>query len=644
MGRKKDTGRTHVGVSAGSAVQATWRRPHLRMLIYAVALTVLYTAAYSAVKDDRVFLGGDNADYHILAESIAGGQGYRYTAMPEAPLHNHFPPGYPTLLAACMELGVMDHASLGHLNGLFLWVALICLLVVFTRWCDSPELAALAIGLCALNAHLLGFATVVMSEIPYLMFLSVALLCYMRAWEGAANAKATRWWLLGLVTACIVMVFMRTAGLVTVFGFAVHMLWRRKRIWAAILLSSVIVSQIPWSIRNARLGPNPYVEQLMSVNPYHPEDGKMQGADWFRRIGRNAARYIMREVPTSVLPWTTRKLDTPLHPSEEWPWMVIVIPLLLLGLWRSPRDRDFLVVTLACSFGVLMLWPPVWAGTRFMMALVPLCVLLTMNGAWAALTFVRKRTGAPVWAGWAGMFLLIAPVAAHSYAHVLLSGAGYNGRDIHELASRRVVKVDRIAHICYAPCIAGLSADRHNPYAQGYDEYMKLAKWADTHLPDDSSVVVCCRKPGLFHLLSHRRVTSFLMTDDPGALIADPERKKVTHVVLDQIGFADVGRYLYPAVQHDRMKFPVLKEIQGLGKNSVTRLTGFLPALGYHGAWKGGLKNGRGTVHFSNGDVFDGIWINDTVDGEGVLRRANGHVTTGYWYDNTLRNDRRRTP
>ena len=38
--------------------------------------------------------------------------------------------------------------------------------------------------------------------------------------------------------------------------------------------------------------------------------------------------------------------------------------------------------------------------------------------------------------------------------------------------------------------------------------------------------------------------------------------RKVNYIVLDQLGFSDVGRYLYPAVMANPRKFPILFQVK----------------------------------------------------------------------------------
>ena len=48
--------------------------------------------------DPKLFKGGDNVQYMLLAESLATGQGYRDIFLVDSPKHWVWPPGFPALL------------------------------------------------------------------------------------------------------------------------------------------------------------------------------------------------------------------------------------------------------------------------------------------------------------------------------------------------------------------------------------------------------------------------------------------------------------------------------------------------------------------------------------------------------------------
>ena len=67
-----------------------------------LAFLLIYIVLSLLLFDLRLFTGGDNVMYVILAESIVSGKGYRDIHMPEEPLHTKYPFGFPLLLSALM--------------------------------------------------------------------------------------------------------------------------------------------------------------------------------------------------------------------------------------------------------------------------------------------------------------------------------------------------------------------------------------------------------------------------------------------------------------------------------------------------------------------------------------------------------------
>lgn len=617
-------------------ISAGWAPPRRRIIAYAVILTLLAQFTYHRIYDRRIFIGGDNAEYYALAESLATGQGYRELYSVGRPEHNHFPPGYPLLMAAMMKLGIKEAAPLTLLNGLFLWGALLLLFLLFHRWSGSPELALAAACLCLLNAHLLKYSTVMMSEVPYLFFLALALFAYCRL-PGAGTARSRIAWMGLLVAAAVMLLYIRTAAIAVVAAIGLHLLVRRRALWAAIFLGVVALSQLPWRMRSISLGGDPYLKQVLLVNPYRPELGGMHAWDWLARLGGNIQRYTFHEVPGGMLPWTGRISGSLQPTAEEWMWPALLFPLMVFGLARMRKDRLLLALLLAASLSLLMCWPPVWSGVRFLLPLVPFLVFLACHGAYALAGLLAARARLPAWCAWAITAPVLLLCALHLWKHVLLEGPAMDRTHVRELAGQRTVVLDRERKVCFAPCVLALEADRNNPYPAGYKEYFAVAARVGKTLPGGDSTVVCCRKPALFHLFAHCLATSFPKTADPDSMVAFLRERRVTHVVVDQLGYADVDRYLVPVIEHDPLKFPVLWKEQGhADSTSATYLLGFRPELGYRGRWVLGGKQGLGEMHYPDGSVFRGWFENDTIHGDGVLSRRDGSEITGQWYAGQL--------
>ena len=53
----------------------------------------------------------------------------------------------------------------------------------------------------------------------------------------------------------------------------------------------------------------------------------------------------------------------------------------------------------------------------------------------------------------------------------------------------------------------------------------------------------------------------------------------------------------------------------------------------YVGQLKKNLKNGQGTMTYSNGNIYEGEWIDDKKNGHGIMTYSNGAVYEGEWVD-----------
>jgi len=54
----------------------------------------------------------------------------------------------------------------------------------------------------------------------------------------------------------------------------------------------------------------------------------------------------------------------------------------------------------------------------------------------------------------------------------------------------------------------------------------------------------------------------------------------------------------------------------------------------YDGDWVGGKKEGQGTYYFSNGAKYEGNWVQSKMEGKGIFYYKNGDKYDGEWKDN----------
>ena len=260
------------------------------------ALILAGLCAALLVFNSQLSLSGDNAEFIILGRALASGQGYTYIQAPEPGLATKYPFGFPLLLAAVETLFPGSIVALKTLVVLLFALSL-PVLYRFLRRHASPIPALLTCLLCLSSVALLDFSHQVMSEIPYLAASLLALLLLDRA-------RSIRT-LLFAVLALMGAYYIRTAGITLVAAGIAFLALNRRYKDAGIVAVLAVLLALPWSLRNAAIGGTNYLRQLLSVNPYRPEEGVLTLGGFFERLFANVQIYGLREIPRAFLPTVT---------------------------------------------------------------------------------------------------------------------------------------------------------------------------------------------------------------------------------------------------------------------------------------------------------------------------------------------------
>jgi len=569
------------------------------LTLYIFILLFCFFRTYNRVFDEKISLGGDNAAYYILGNSIAQGHGYKDINTAEMTEHNHFPPGYPLIIAAASKVFTNDIVFIKKLNGLFLFLSLGLLFIILYKITGNLHWPFICCLFSLYNYYLLNYSFIMMSEIPYLFFSLLCMLLLMNTnWEKPFYKSRTFILLLLLVPFTY---YIRSTGLALFAGILFFLLYKRKWQHSAVFSVFFVFSILPWYIRGKHIGGNSYVHQLFSKNPYRPELGQMGIVDWLTRIWNNLERYITREIPNSMFNFIDQ-VNGPVSKfpitTFEWVIGILTVAFILFGLFRL--KKYFILISFYCGayMGVLLLWPDVWTGVRFILPLMPLLLFLFINGiaellniAWNKMLKERYQL----------LYQLLI------VAICLLSIRSYGN-----------LATDKLE----------LMAKGH--YTKPYQNYFELARWIKENAPANS--VTCCRKGELFFLYSTKFVTGFKNTLNIEEQIEYLKSKNVKYVVLDQLGYASTTRYLFPALKKYPGKFKVIKHL----KDPDTYLTEFFPDRGYWGEWNGDHREGKGTFTWADNKRFEGEWKNDRRNGKGILYFPNGMQLEGTWKNDTL--------
>ena len=474
--------------------------------------------------DSKLSLSGDNAEFIILARSLAQGEGLSYIHSPEPGPATKFPFGFPLLLAPLAWAFPDDWVPMKALVlALFALGMGVLYQLARERVGVRPALAVVALSLMAGKSYLtegaagkvhgpalLHYAHQVMSEVPYLTFSLLALWLVDRGVrrEGIRGNGC----LLGGMACTIWACFIRTAGIALAAAVAAHLLLRRDFRRGLFFVGATFLCLFPWTLRNQAVGGGGiYLKQLFMVNPYYPEQGWLDLPGFLERFIGHSDRYLRGWM--EILVPSFSGTDTILHPA---PLLVLVLAAAVTVLCLR-RGELLLLLYAAFSMGMLLLW--FWPSDRFLVPILPVVLLL---GVWTVVQ-IQDR------------------LAAYGRAE--------------RYAGRLVVWGCLVAwFIAHAGGAIRLADYADGDYPPNWQRYYEAGKWLEANAPVEA--VVLCRKGSWMHVVSGRRTTGFPY-DEPAAVLAHMEREGVDYVVVESLGFRQTADYLGPAIGEYASRFRV---------------------------------------------------------------------------------------
>ncbi|MBT4613443.1 MAG: phospholipid carrier-dependent glycosyltransferase [Gemmatimonadetes bacterium] len=496
---------------------------------YGSVLLGLFAWVWAYTFIEHLIAVEDGALYYVLGKALYLGEGYVSINTPAATPVTSPPPGYPALIAATMALWSSDMIAVRTANAGYLGGAIVLLFVLFSRLHGGRHLAFVATLAVVVNAHLLHKSMLMMSESSFLLFSTASLLLftYLRA-EETFRKPHIYLLLLGLVSTYHI----RTMGIALVVAICLELICQRRWRYVAFISTGFVLSSLPWYLWGRSKGGNAYVGQLFSVDPYQPDLGSLGLGDLLPRVLENLQRYIYREIPDGLLYYVDRNWKAGVN-TQDWIVGILLVSLATFGLHQLTSHRRLITFYLAATAGVLLLWPPVWVGTRFLQPAIPLLLL----GATIGLFALGRRIVRAINEAWVFHPLMLLPVLC------------IYGPDVMHLR--------------------WLATETRLP--DNWAQYLTMAEWVADHTAPET--VVACRKPVLFHLHSGRQTVIYKFTEDSEVLIEDLKHNGVDFVVLDELGYTSQQRYLLPAVAEHGDVFPPVHKL----RNPNTWLMGFQP-------------------------------------------------------------------
>ncbi|MFT7344677.1 MAG: hypothetical protein ACI9XP_001264 [Lentimonas sp.] len=581
-----------------------------KFIFHYLILIFCFLIAYPYVFDAKLFLGGDNANYYILANSLANGDGYAMANQPLMSPANHFPPGYPFIMSLVIRIGLSSIIAMKVLNGILLLASSILFYQITFKITKIKLLSLVLSALMLLNANLLEYSSIMMSEISFLFTLLLTFYFFLKAKDKEFGLKNPYTYL--MLVALVLLMYIRSQGLVFFIALIIYFIINKQFKPLILCFSIIMITQIPWQIRSANLGGNSYMKQVMKVNPYDPNSKEVEIGDWTDRVGENFVRYISKEIPKTIFPKILVQYKNPKTgdiispPFHYWLLGFGIMLFALLGIWAAEEHRLFLFLLFGGTFAIHMLWPPVWYGIRFLLPMTPF-ILLTVS---------------------LGIFFLLKKV--------------FKTKTPDKQANIFALCLIPVCFLSIAP-IKLLHAKAEVNHPAKWNNFLRLGEWAGENLGD--STIICVRKPGISYVTNKFKSKTFPYSTDPQVMFDDFDENKVTHILIEQLGFRQTGLYLAPLLQKDRDKFKLVKgydleqidqknekgEVVKAANPNAVWLFEYLPKMGFQGKYVNGLKQGKGKHHFTDGRTFEGNWEKDTIDGFGNISSPQLEFYEGNW-------------
>ena len=450
----------------------------------------------------------DGAGYAVLAEALRTGSGYRAIDHPDAPLHAHFPPGYPAALGLLWSVTGRSARS-AHLFSTACTVAATWLAWNFYRRL-YPRRVAFLLGLAlATNWAWARSGGAIGSEPLFVLLELASLLAADRARRrGSLRHGAILGMLLGLAT------LTRHVGVMLTFAVLIDRVGKgRWRVAAVVaLVNGLLIA--PWIAWVAWVGKGTQVELI-------------HGSGLIDRVGAQAMFYAGRIPDALAAPLV--ELGTVFAPrfaglAIAWGLLGSSVVVLgwLLGL-RSSRRRLAAIVPMA-TLALLLVWPFTEAG-RFLVPLVPFLLAGAVEGLAAIGLFARRSLdirGNQATTGLGGP-----KRRAHSRPRPRTLAAG-------------LLLLAAVPYSMYA--VVTRKADRVEGAHRDYDEALRWIAGRSGH-PGP----LLTRQAGEAFWLSGRRAID--PPDDPKAIAERIERYRVAYLIDDRDRYArdqtsPIGRFI----------------------------------------------------------------------------------------------------
>ena len=325
------------------------------------------TLTYALSLNSGLTLGGDDANYVMLAEALIKGKGYTDFSGPVDMPHSTYPFAFPLILAPLVGIFGQNLLIL-KLVPLFLTVlALYILFLLLKEYVRGWHIPAIMV-LTAASPLMLSYSTVILSDAPYLFF-SLTTLLFLEKYKKQESSIDK--YLFLTVLGMLLSYYTRFIG-IALFACALLSLGFKRDIKKIFAVSVIFVPLLlPWIYRSHLVGGYTWLARFLSKDVFSAGSGMMNPLDFTERFFYNIIIYAGKVFPDTFF-YPHLMSITRGDPVFIFKLIIGIFIFTLsfygfiLHIYKRINAIDLYIIP---YFGICLAYP--WHGTRFLYPILP---------------------------------------------------------------------------------------------------------------------------------------------------------------------------------------------------------------------------------------------------------------------------------
>ncbi len=521
----------------------------------------------------------DASVYYLLGTSLASGDGYRIASEPGSPQAVQYPPLLPAVVALHERvLGTNDPAVVGpwlRITYALIFGSYAIAVLTLAKSYLRPAFAVTAATLCLLNPFTIFLSDLLFTELPFAL---ISVLFALVAGDLSPRSRPWRQEAGSFILAASGFM-LRAAGVALLAAWVLQAVMGRRWKQAVTRAVLALLPVVSWQAYVGHVYATAeyshpayeyqrasyqyynvsYLQNMLLVDPFRPELGKLNASALARRLVTNFASVpgaIGQIVSAKEKDWrgTMQWIQGLLFGRTLFPIGVVKLAILALaalviaGLVVFLQRREWIIIFIVLGSIALVCITP-WPGqfTRYLEPLSPfltIAALLGLSEIAAALSAGRfKKTAILMRLATAFLILLTLVVEIHTAAWAF-----------SERARQRLIVARK----------GSAKTSKWFMYDASWQAWERAVNWIDAHAAPDA--IVATTSPHFYYLQTGRLAVLPPMESDSARERHLLDAVPVSYVIIDGLEFLDVSRrYARPAIESDPTGWHLVQSFDGTG-------------------------------------------------------------------------------